>query len=159
MKDKYYELNNERTEIVKAMADIFEFAVSEMKYNVFSFTEILLKSDVFDRFPYDFSLFSQSPKYVINVLIKEENKESILMNKKMMEDINYWTETAYWFGYMVESWAIVDNIKGIDLLNKYDVKEIILSYPRLHCMSITAAVNEAKSDFALETREMNEKNF
>ena len=60
---------------------------------------------------------------------------------------NYVANSAEWVGYMLISWVMADEIKGVDILKKYDIEAVISSYERLHCMSISAAINEIKNDF------------
>lgn len=148
---KYDSFNYERQCVIESMSDVFYSAIYQRNFEIFDFTEKIMKTDLFDRFPYDLSLFSQSPLYVIECLEKDELSAELLPIKtydyKNESEKKYVADVAEWVGYMLISWVMADEIKGIDILEKYDIEAVISSYERLHCMGISAAIDEIKNDF------------
>ena len=153
---RYDSFDYERICVIEAMSAVFYSAIYQKKFDIFDFTHKILSTDLFDRFPYDLSLFSQSPLYVIECLETDEFPATMTpikkYNYKSDDEKRYISNVSEWVGYMLASWIMIDKISGKDILEKYDIDSVINSYERLHCMSISAAIFEIKSDF-LKTKE------
>ena len=161
---KYDSFDYERICVIEAMSAVFYSAIYQKKFDIFDFTHKILSTDLFDRFPYDLSLFSQSPLYVIECLEMDELPPTMFPikkhNYKNDAEKRYISKVSEWVGYMLASWIMIDKISGKDILEKYDIDGIINSYERLHCMSISAAIFEIKSDFLkIKTNSLNKNNI
>lgn len=56
---RYDSFNYERQCVIQTMSDVFYSAIIQRSFDIFDFTNKLLSTDLFDRYPYDLSLFLQ----------------------------------------------------------------------------------------------------
>jgi|GEM_PF-4365962 len=58
-------------------------------------------------------------------------------------------DIMYWGGYLFSCWIFIDDIKGKDIVNNYDIQKILLCYDTLHTVSVKVAIDMIKKDFVL----------
>ncbi|WP_294578434.1 DUF3990 domain-containing protein [uncultured Thomasclavelia sp.] len=143
---KEYLLKYERFEVAKAMGEVFEYAVGEFYYDLFSFIKIFLNTNLFERFENDFSLYFQSPRYIIETMWQETGNKINKINDYEKSKLFYLMHIGYWFGYFICRWKINEGITGYDILNNYDITRIILNYENLHQKSLNEIIDEIKNN-------------
>jgi len=82
-------------------------------YEIVDFFTKLLSSNYFQNFQEDFTIFSQSPSYMLHKFIEELKENNIKlkkMTKKQQEGIDYYKDASYWMSYIFLTWKIVDNL-------------------------------------------------
>lgn len=130
MKDDHKDI---QSGLCKSMGMMFERVAKEK--DIIDFSLYFFKSEVYERYLDDWTIFSQSPLYVLQ-LFKEEietTKKStydlfIKKNTRKEEDI------AYWLGFLITDWRI-DYEYDPKSLTKDNLIWLYLNYETLHTQS------------------------
>ena len=130
MKDDYSDI---RQGLCRSMGMMFE-RVAEQK-DLIDFSLLFFKSDVYRRYPDDWTIFSQSPLYVLE-LFKEEllEKEGPSYDALIRDSNRYEKDIAYWFGFLVTDWRVE---YGIDpsSFTRDNLTWLYLNYETMHSQS------------------------
>lgn len=144
-------LDYEKLCICKSLARTFQYAVTS-EYDLRTFIEKTLRTEVFADFAEDYTLYPQSGSYIF-ARIKEElsRKNSSLFPAAEFQNRckPFFEETAYWIGYLFQYWRFLENISPTEM-TKYDIEEIIYSYDPLHTQSIKYAIDWIKQEYRIE---------
>lgn len=116
------------------------------------FAHKILSAKICDEYYEDMTIFCQSPMFIFEVLENEQLTQEQLPIKtidyeKEGIDIDYMVETGMWFGWLILSWKVKDEISGQYILDNYNIDAIIQDYDYLHTLSISAAVYIIKDEY------------
>ena len=136
-------LNFEEKMICRKVGHIFELADAD--YRSVPFAKCWLKSkNVVRLMNYDFNDVAQSPLYLFELFIEENDLSRIKKNPYQMADV------MFWYGYIL-TWIIYDDkIQPSELEGKYDITSIFESYETLHTTSNEYAVDLIRNEYKLQ---------
>lgn len=98
MIDKDEVLLLEQHALSRMMAMLFQAAAK--KYELLTFTMTFLYCPLFKDFFANYTLFSQSPLYTLEIFEEKLSKKNISLPEKDSDD----TDVAYWMGYVFAEW-------------------------------------------------------
>lgn len=130
MKDDYSDI---RHALCASMGMMFERVVDQK--DLIDFSLRFFKSDVCKRYPDDWTIFSQSPLYVLQ-LFKEELQEKTgkSYDTLIKQSDKYEKDVAYWFGFLITDWRV-----GYDFdtssLTRDNLIWLYINYDTLHTQS------------------------
>lgn len=130
MKDDYSDI---RHALCASMGMMFERVVDQK--DLIDFSLRFFKSDVYKRYPDDWTIFSQSPLYVLQ-LFKEELQEKTgkSYDTLIKQSDKYEKDVAYWFGFLITDWRV-----GYDFdtssLTRDNLIWLYVNYDTLHTQS------------------------
>lgn len=118
---------------------VFE-AAAKNGADLCSFADVFLRSEVFERYFTDLTVFSQSPLYVLELFEDERHPE---IKPAWREE----SEVAYWFGYLFAAWHLDTGISGHEIADCYDMQDIWDSYDPLHTQAIEYAFETIREGY------------
>ena len=114
---------------------VFEW-VCDNKKDICSFCEWWLTSPCFLQFFDDFTLFSQSYRYIYTVFSEDKN----FCNIKDDADAVYDRDAAFWMGYLFTEWHMTRDANAYDIFRN-NVLYICNNYEVLHTQSVQVAID------------------
>lgn len=144
-------INNLDFAVTKKFADVAETAIC-LNCDLEDFFVKVLKTDCFARFPEDYTLYSQSDRYILNKIKKEleENGEKILPAYEWQrQNKRYVREIAYWIGYVFMYWRHLEQVP-VDTLQKVSLERMVTGYDTLHTQSVEYAIKTIKSGYFID---------
>lgn len=142
------ELSSAELAIVDSFADVAETAIY-LNYDLEDFFVKALKTDCFARFPEDYTLYSQSDRYILNKIKKDltEQGETILPAYEWQrQNKRYVREIAYWIGYVFMYWRHLEQVP-VDTLQRVSLERMVTGYDTLHTQSVEYAIRTIKSGY------------
>ena len=132
--------------LAEKIGKVLSLAVSDKKYNRYELIEKWLYSDTYeDTVNLDVHLCSQARGYILSEF---ESEYSECLPSHDDESI-YYADDLYWFGYITTYWFFLEGITGKEIVNSYNIYNILDSYDTLHTLSVQHAIEKIKEDDAL----------
>ncbi len=130
MKDDYSDI---RHALCASMGMMFERVVDQK--DLIDFSLRFFKSDVYKRYPDDWTIFSQSPLYVLQ-LFKEELQEKTgkSYDTLIKQNDKYEKDVAYWFGFLITDWRVEHDFDPSSL-TRDNLIWLYVNYDTLHTQS------------------------
>lgn len=101
MKDDHQDI---KYGLMTSIAMMFERAVEQK--DLVDFASMFFKSKVYKRFFDDWTIFSQSPLYTLELFQEELTAQGINYDTDIKDSDKLETDIAYWMGYLVSNWYI-----------------------------------------------------
>lgn len=103
-----------------------------------------LASETYDRIlDGDVSLFSQAKSYIIRTFMEEGKKQfEAGKSDRMFSD-----DALFWIGYLITYWCLEYQESAKNIMNNYDLENMLYSYETLHTISVKAAIDKIKEDY------------
>jgi len=138
--------------IIECFANVVESAVKN-GYDLIDFLQKTFQTNIFEQFLEDYTLYSQSELYIISKLKKELQTRSIpTFEEASSEQVShpyYYKEVAYWLGYTIMYWRVLENI-DLDILVNLDIQQLIYTgFEPLHTQSTEYAINAISKGYVL----------
>ena len=133
------------------------FEVAAKKYDLISFTNHFLQSELYDPFLFENpGVFSQEPTYILHIFESDYKEEEKRIKRKTNETNNQENqenqEKAYFTGYICAYMILDCLIDGKTLQKNIDVSKIIEGYDILHTQSL-----EYATEFIIKNYSYNEE--
>lgn len=129
------------------LGDTFSASLFEYHLDPYDFISKVMLSSVFEHFTEDYTIYSQSPLYIVEKLMDEweYKKDSIQKLNDYDYDLfsknsSYWKESLYWFGYFLLYWKESKHLDGSKML-QYDWENVFESANVLHTQDLDYVVN------------------
>lgn len=136
MEDSYDALD--RVSFPTSNALMFERV--EEKKDVVKFAMLYYKSKVSKNFFHNPTIFSQSPLYVLQLFKEELAEKGMDYEKDIPSPEIVDTEAAYWLGYLIAYWHIVEKY-DFEKLSEEDCQWLFDNYDSLHTQSCEYVYN------------------
>lgn len=128
--------------LANKVGKVLEILANKYNYDPEALFAAFVSSDVFEHImDWDVAVVSQS-RYYIAQLCAEEFGDNVRESEAHTE----YTDDLFWLGYLLTRWCQIENIKGRDIANEYDLDAIYWEYETLHTLSIESAIDHIKED-------------
>lgn len=145
-KDKYDMI--EQHSLSQSIARVFEEA--EKEYFIIDFSLIFINTELFTKYFTDYTIFSQSRKYILQLFYEEISSKNIsLMN---ITEPQYDGDVAYWLGYLLAEWK-QEYIMDMSLIAKEHLKWLYDNYDVLHTQSVKYVYQEFVTEILCKEKE------
>ena len=135
--------------VAHMVGKIFMYAI-ECRYDFVPFVEGFISSDVFRYFDRNLNMYSNSPYHVL-AGYDSEQRAAGKMPPHLEQEQPELMEVAYWMGYLMTEWKMVDGVDGEHIVKSYDIPWIIERYQkgdfRNYSIRKTIQAIRAKFDF------------
>lgn len=138
-RDKYDII--EQHALSRSVARIFEEA--EKRYPLLEFSHSFINTELFRDYFSDYTVFSQSRKYVLGLYEEEFAKNSVSVPR--VEGTQYDGDVAYWMGYLLAEWAQEYNL-NMSTVSPEHLEWLYNNFDVLHTQSVRYVYREYVCD-------------